>query len=85
MLQMPTRIGIPDNGFAHSIPTELKQPAFSTALGLLKYGIETEEALNLTAPENANTRKPDPTPDPKPDGDGSRTSFILCINYNKIF
>ena len=42
---MPTRIGIPDNGFSRNIPTELKQPMFSTALGLLKYGIEAEEYL----------------------------------------
>ena len=43
VLQMPTRIGFPENGFSRNIPTELKQPMFSTALGLLKYGIEAEE------------------------------------------
>ena len=46
-LQMPTRLGFPDNGFARSIPTELKQPTYSTALGLLKYGIEAEEETNF--------------------------------------
>ena len=44
-LQLPTRIGIPENGFSRNIPSELKQPMFSTALGLLKYGIEAEEYL----------------------------------------
>ncbi len=42
-LQLNTRIGIPENGFSRSIPTELKSPVYATALGLLKYGIENEE------------------------------------------
>ena len=29
-------------GFADSLSNELKQPLYSTALGLLKYGIESE-------------------------------------------
>ncbi|MCR4965674.1 MAG: cell division protein FtsA [Bacteroidales bacterium] len=37
-----TRIGIPENGFEKSIPTDLKKPSFATALGLLKYGIEMQ-------------------------------------------
>ena len=41
-LQLPTRIGVPDNSFAHNIPTELKHPMFATALGLLKFGIQAE-------------------------------------------
>lgn len=41
-LQLPTRIGVPDNSFAHNIPTELKHPMYATALGLLKFGIEAE-------------------------------------------
>jgi cell division protein FtsA len=39
-LQRNTRIGIPDIGIVHSIPSELKNPMYATALGLLKYGIQ---------------------------------------------
>ena len=42
-LQLNTRIGSPDNGFSRTLSSDLKQPMFSTALGLLKYGIEAEE------------------------------------------
>jgi cell division protein FtsA len=41
-LGLNTRIGIPGIGFADSLSNELKQPLYSTALGLLKYGIECE-------------------------------------------
>ena len=41
-LQLPTRVGVPDNSFASNIPTELKHPMYATALGLLKFGIEAE-------------------------------------------
>ena len=41
-LGLNTRIGIPGIGFSDSLSNELKQPQFSTALGLLKYGIEEE-------------------------------------------
>lgn len=41
-LGLNTRIGIPGIGFADSLSNELKQPLYSTALGLLKYGIEEE-------------------------------------------
>ena len=85
MLQMPTRIGIPDNGFAHSIPTELKQPAFSTALGLLKYGIETEENLHLTTSERGTIpiHNPGPDSDPKPDGASRWGLFKKVHDYLK--
>jgi cell division protein FtsA len=39
-LQRNTRIGIPDIGIVHSIPSELKNPMYATSLGLLKYGIQ---------------------------------------------
>ncbi len=42
-LQLDTRIGLPEYGFSRSMSSDLKQPTFATALGLLKYGIETEE------------------------------------------
>lgn len=68
-MQISTRIGIPDNGFAHSIPTELKQPTFSTALGLLKYGIEATEEHNLSEEREEaaddQRRKPKPERTPK--------------------
>ena len=46
-LQRNTRIGIPDIGFVHSIPSELKNPMFSTSLGLLKHGIQANEQKNI--------------------------------------
>lgn len=52
-LQLPTRVGIPDNSFAHNIPTELKHPMFATALGLLKFGIGAEYK-EMPAEENEN-------------------------------
>jgi cell division protein FtsA len=39
-LQRNVRIGIPEIGFVHSIPSELKHPMFATSLGLLKHGIQ---------------------------------------------
>ncbi len=48
-LGLNTRIGIPGIGFADSLSNELKQPLYSTALGLLKYGIEEEtKGIHLT-------------------------------------
>ena len=41
-LGLNTRPGIPCVGFSDSLSNELKQPQYSTALGLLKYGIEEE-------------------------------------------
>jgi len=38
-----TRIGFPNIGMVNSIPSELQQPMYATALGLLKYGIIKEE------------------------------------------
>jgi len=38
-LVMPARIGKPDIGFNKSMPSELNNPMYATALGLLKYGI----------------------------------------------
>lgn len=51
VLQLNTRIGIPENGFARNISSDLKQPMYATALGLLKYGIETEENMILEEEE----------------------------------
>ena len=66
-LGLNTRVGIPGIGFADSLSNELKQPLYSTALGLLKYGIENEtkdfqpadneEEININRPEdNGETR-----------------------------
>ena len=41
-LGLSTRIGIPCIGFSDSLSNELKQPQYSTSLGLLKYGIEEQ-------------------------------------------
>jgi cell division protein FtsA len=57
-LQLPTRIGVPDNSFAHNLPTELKHPMFATALGLLKFGIAAEyKAAPQEAPEEEGKPK----------------------------
>jgi len=53
-LGLNTRIGIPGIGFADSLSNELKQPTYSTALGLLKYGLEAE-TKGLTFNETDNT------------------------------
>lgn len=54
-MQLPVRIGVPGSSFAHNIPSELKHPMFATALGLLKFGIETE---NITAaPADSETKE----------------------------
>lgn len=50
-LQKPVRIGIPEFGFVHSIPNELKHPMYSTSLGLLKYGIEEQDSMKDTNDE----------------------------------
>ncbi len=42
-LQKPVRIGIPEFGFDRNISNDLKHPMYSTALGLLKYGIQKRE------------------------------------------
>ena len=42
-LQKPVRIGIPEFGFDRNISNDLKHPMYSTALGLLKYGIQKKE------------------------------------------
>ncbi len=54
-VQLPTRIGIPDNKFARNIPSELRQPMYATALGLLKYGIDVEWKEGLTGHEEQET------------------------------
>lgn len=53
-LQKPVRIGIPEFGFVHSIPNELKHPMYSTSLGLLKYGIEEQDSMRDTNDEEDN-------------------------------
>jgi cell division protein FtsA len=54
-LQRNTRVGIPDIGVVHSIPSELKNPMYATALGLLKYGIQKSEQGDMG--EKAEGRK----------------------------
>jgi cell division protein FtsA len=53
-----TRIGIPDIGFVNSIPTELKDPMFATALGLLKHGVLVgEEKLEEAGEQKAEGKR----------------------------
>ncbi|MDR3047335.1 MAG: cell division protein FtsA, partial [Bacteroidales bacterium] len=58
----PVRIGCPGVGFASSTYSELKNPKFSTVMGLLKYGI-------LGYAENAVEIPPPPSPPPPPGSD----------------
>ena len=43
-LNMPIRKGVPENGFARNVQAELINPKYSTALGLLKYGLSQQES-----------------------------------------
>jgi len=57
-LGLSTRIGIPGIGFADSLSNELKQPMYSTALGLLKYGIEKQTSGIQYPEENISDEEP---------------------------
>jgi cell division protein FtsA len=46
VIQRPIRLAMPDIGFS-GLPSELRNPVFSTSLGLLKYGIKREEYPEL--------------------------------------
>ena len=61
-LQKPVRIGIPEYGFVRNIPNDLKHPMYSTALGLLKYGIEKTEKAEETVVEKESPKKETPEP-----------------------
>jgi cell division protein FtsA len=56
-LQRNVRIGIPDIGFVHSIPSELKHPMFATSLGLLKHGIQISDYNDAEEWEKEKGRK----------------------------
>ncbi len=59
-LQKPVRIGIPEYGFVRNIPTDLKHPMFSTALGLLKFGInKAEKTAEIPAKEDEPKEMPE--------------------------
>lgn len=51
-LGLSARIGIPGIGFADSLSNELKQPIYSTGLGLLKYGIEKQTQNHIFEEES---------------------------------
>lgn len=57
-LVRPTRIGHPEYGFVQTLQTELKSPMYSTALGLLKYAITTNEDEQQVATEDAEVKEP---------------------------
>lgn len=67
-MQIPVRIGIPDVGFAPGLYPELKNPMYSTSLGLLKFGIEgvtdnfadTREDIKEDKSTKPNKKKPTP-------------------------
>ncbi len=80
-LGLSTRIGIPGVGFADSLSNELKQPLYSTALGLLKYGIEAEtkgfEPADVQTEEKEHfTKNNNEEPKRKKSG-GKRTGQLL--------
>ena len=66
-LGLNTRVGIPGIGFADSLSNELKQPLYSTALGLLKYGIENEtrDFQPSDNEEEASNNRPEDNNEPK--------------------
>ncbi len=87
-LQKPVRIGIPEFGFDRNIPNDLKHPMYSTALGLLKYGISKKETITeptevkQPAEREKNTiQKPPKNPDNdkinNPGGNVSGEGFIM--------
>ena len=49
----PVRIGLPEMGFVSNILPDLKNPMYSTGLGLLKYGIEQEKQMLIETPEGS--------------------------------
>ena len=69
-LQKPVRIGIPEYGFVRNIPSDLKHPMYSTALGLLKYGIEKYEKDESQISTPKNTIEP---PKHTGKGEGEKT------------
>ena len=84
-LGLNTRIGLPGIGFADSLSNELKQPLYSTALGLLKYGIETE----TKGFQPSDTQEVDSEPfigvteEPKPRSNKDRKSGQLIDKLKK--
>ena len=72
-LGLNTRPGIPCVGFSDSLSNELKQPQYSTALGLLKYGIE-QQTKDIHVGDDkgvdvVNETSDDFIPNPKPNPD----------------
>ena len=57
-LGLSTRVGLPGIGFADSLTNELKQPIYSTALGLLKYGLEKQMKDSFLSKINEEDDKP---------------------------
>ena len=77
-LGLATRIGRPGIGFADSLSNELKQPMYSTALGLLKYGIEKETKGIVLQDENRSEvkQKEPEEKKKKPERTGKKTGEI---------
>ncbi|MBP5496223.1 MAG: cell division protein FtsA [Bacteroidales bacterium] len=91
-LGLNTRVGIPGIGFADSLSNELKQPLYSTALGLLKYGIENEtrdfqpadneEEVSVNRPEDNGEKRERKNRDGKKSGQLIET---LKETFSKFF
>ena len=85
VIQRPIRLAIPDIGFA-SLPNELRNPVFSTSLGLLKYGIQREECPDFGDDnddekegeniDNKNKIKMPKIKTPKPENQNAITAFL---------
>ncbi len=84
-LGLSTRIGVPTIGFSPSQSTEMKDPIFSTSLGLLKHGLEadstlmddTDDEITTTASKKKSTAK-------KEDSD-IRSGNNIIGNISKFF
>lgn len=87
-LGLNTRIGIPGIGFADSLSNELKQPLYSTALGLLKYGIEKQtknfQVENINE-EETETRRFTPRENDEPEAPRGKKFTQLAESLKRTF
>jgi len=74
-LGLNARVALPGIGFADSLSNELKQPIYSTALGLLKYGIE-KETKGFQISESSEGEKQTYPEDDDNDDDGEKPTGL---------
>ncbi len=79
-LVRPTRIGRPEYGFVNTLQADLKNPMYSTALGLLRYAImeNEDEKVNIDSTTEAAPKEPK-------EPDKSKTSKPMWGSFVKKF